>query len=583
MNELPRFFSSPPPAERWLPAPANRVFPSIPASGQLALASALRLLGRLTMAQAEGQLLLENEGGRLGFVFRGGRLEATQSTWLEDTCERWLLAEGLLAPLELEAPGFNMEQWLSRQLASGQMEAALLLRCLNGVTQQVLRRAMLWTQGLYVWQEAWPKASPPLVSMEDNWGLFLSAARALPPSFLEQRLKEVWALPWKGGPHAAYAENLPWEEAEFEAIGHLRFCGIPAKALQHGATLGLYGVTAFVLWQAEIWVPDEGLSPTSSGEGDRGLFPPPTEAEPSLACAAPQPLSKTTSKLFSLPADPPLAFYAEPSPTPLEFSLELPPPSPGAFVEKPLSKTTAKLFSLPEEPSPAETLWEERLRATKKAWEKENAFSILGLSKEAKGPEIKRAYFALVRQFHPDKLPPQAAENTKRLATELFAQLGEAYRCLSDEEARKALLLKLAGGAEEEEKVGLEALFAAEALFKKAARMVGSRRFAEALPLLQEALKLNPGSAECWAYAGYTKRFIFGYGEKAALVDLEKAKQQNPAFADTYYFLGRLAKLRKEAAAAKKLFIQCLALAPGHIEAQRELRLLTGPKARPRA
>jgi len=212
------------------------------------------------------------------------------------------------------------------------------------------------------------------------------------------------------------------------------------------------------------------------------------------------------------------------------------------------------------------------LRAQKEAWEKEDAFSILGVAREAEGPAIKRAYFELVRRFHPDKLPPEASEEAKRLAAEVFSQLGAAYRCLMDEEERKALLLKLAGA----KPVGLEALFAAEDLFRRAARMVSSRRFAEALPLLQEATQLNPAAAEFWAYLGYAKRFIPWYGEKAALMDLEKAKRQNPGFADTYYFLGHLAKLRGEVALARKLFGQCLALEAGHMEAQRELRLLRG-------
>ena len=212
------------------------------------------------------------------------------------------------------------------------------------------------------------------------------------------------------------------------------------------------------------------------------------------------------------------------------------------------------------------------MRETKEAWRGKGAFGILGVEREAKGPAIKRAYFELVRQFHPDKLPPEAPESARQLAAEVFAQLGEAYRCLSNEEERAALLAT----PSEEKPVGVEALFASEDLFRRAARMVVSRRFAEALPLLQEAIEFNPVPAEYWAYLGYAKRFLPGYGEHAATADLEKAKQQNPDFPETYYFLGHLAKLRGEVGLARKLFEQCLSLEPKHLESQRELRLLRG-------
>jgi len=474
-----------------LPSPAGEGFADMPAVGQLAQLPPLSLLHRLGMAHANGHLLLESEGGQLGFVFQKGKLAATSSTWPEDMPERWLLAEDLLSPLEVVAPGFHIESWLPAQLARGKTQRARLFRCLQSAATHTLARALGWTQGSYAWEAALPARLMPLWDKEEepeenHWHWLLPAARALPEVFLRERLAAVWRLPWQPGPHACEAESLPWQAQEREAVRRLKLCHIPAKAVPHAGELGIYVNVAFVLWQADIWKP----APPLQGGG--------------------------------------------------------------------ISETEA---------------WEEKLKATQKAWEGKDAFSILGLGQEAQGPEIKRAYFSLVRQFHPDKLPPKASQSTKQVAAELFAQLGAAYRCLSNEEERAALLLKLAD-ATQEASLGLEALLSAESLFKKAARMVASRRFAQALPLLEAALKLNPMAAECWAHLGYAKRFLPGHGEKAALVDLEKAKQLNPALPDTYYFLGRLAKLRKEATQAKAFFEECLSLEPKHTEAQQELLLL---------
>jgi hypothetical protein len=402
------------------------------------------------------------------------------------------------------------------------MDAIQLLQCLECAAQQALARAMSWTQGSYVWESALPKVPMPLL-VKDNWSLFLSAARILPEHFLRQRLEAVWAQPWKQGPCASHAKTLPWQAAELRAVHRLKLCKTPAQAVQHAGEEKLYARIGFVLWQADMWKPS--CSP---------------QAEVALKTARAKPAAHEAAKLFEMP------------------------------VQTTATNPATKLSGMPAQAVAVEEEWEGRLLETQKAWEGRDAFSILGVERGADAKEIKRAYFVLVRQFHPDKLPPEVSESTRRVAAHVFAQLGEAYRCLSDEEGRKALLSELGG----DKQVEAEALFAAEDLFRKASRMVSSRRFAEALPLLEEALRLNPKAAECWAFLGYAKRFIPEYGEKAALRDLEKAKQQNPALPDTCYFLGRLAKLRKEAPLAKKFFEECLSLAPGHLQAQQELRLL---------
>lgn len=60
----------------------------------------------------------------------------------------------------------------------------------------------------------------------------------------------------------------------------------------------------------------------------------------------------------------------------------------------------------------------------------EDYYQTLGVSRNASGDEIKRAYRKLAQQWHPDR--NKAAE-----ATEKFARINEAYEVLSDPEKRR--------------------------------------------------------------------------------------------------------------------------------------------------
>jgi len=64
-------------------------------------------------------------------------------------------------------------------------------------------------------------------------------------------------------------------------------------------------------------------------------------------------------------------------------------------------------------------------------------YLILGIGPEADLEEVRSAYRAKMRLWHPDLLPG-APDDVQQVATEMTARLNEAYRCLSDPGRRAA-------------------------------------------------------------------------------------------------------------------------------------------------
>jgi hypothetical protein len=115
-------------------------------------------------------------------------------------------------------------------------------------------------------------------------------------------------------------------------------------------------------------------------------------------------------------------------------------------------------------------------------------FELLGVSRNAKTSEIRRAYVQAAKRFHPDALTRLGLHDLKHQANEVFAALARAQATLCDADQRADYEASLSGEA------GPDAnrLAQAEMLYRKAQVLLRAGQFSAALELLEPCVELWP-------------------------------------------------------------------------------------------
>jgi curved DNA-binding protein CbpA len=214
------------------------------------------------------------------------------------------------------------------------------------------------------------------------------------------------------------------------------------------------------------------------------------------------------------------------------------------------------------------------LAALLEKMKKQNFFEILGLNRTADGAAVKTGYLKMARSYHPDTVPPGAAEALTRVKADIFGLISEANRTLSDPKLRADYLAEVEGGTAGE-KVDVAQLLQAEELFQRGCVLVKARKFPEAVKALDEAIRANDREGEYFGWRGYAKYFTYEDKSKAqieALKEITLSLKMNPNAAPVHYFLGFLYKTAGDLPKAKACFKKCVELDPRHIDAMREVR-----------
>ncbi|MFZ5479895.1 MAG: DnaJ domain-containing protein [Myxococcota bacterium] len=214
----------------------------------------------------------------------------------------------------------------------------------------------------------------------------------------------------------------------------------------------------------------------------------------------------------------------------------------------------------------------------------QNHFAVLGVSPEDPSDVVRKAYFALARELHPDRFASESAD-IQRVATEVFDRIRAAWEVLGDEKKREDYVAKEIRGEKTEDEKAMDkvrAILDAENDFRRGMAEFNAGRLPSAHDLFTRAANAVPEELEFGAYAGYTT-FKLQNGRDEALAEggvsrIRAALEANDRLDGVWVLLGLVHRAKGQEEAARRAFVSALKVKPANPDAARELKRLDREK-----
>jgi DNA-binding response OmpR family regulator len=219
----------------------------------------------------------------------------------------------------------------------------------------------------------------------------------------------------------------------------------------------------------------------------------------------------------------------------------------------------------------------ERLAAAAASMKKKDYFEILGVTPRDGEEEIRRAYFRLTKEYHPDKHFGSSSAELRGLAAQIFDLVSIAHDTLVDPEERKRYLSEIEAGGGKELPGDISQILVAEGRFQNGAELLRNRQFQKACVAFGEAVDHYPEEGEFHAYLGWSLFLAQPNSEgsaQKAIEHIERGIRLNPKVDKSYLFLGYIEKALGRPDRAERQFEKAIHCNPDCIEGLRELRLL---------
>ncbi len=206
-------------------------------------------------------------------------------------------------------------------------------------------------------------------------------------------------------------------------------------------------------------------------------------------------------------------------------------------------------------------------------------FTLLGVKETDTREQVRKAYFKLVKTYHPDRFfEDNSLIDLKDKVNSLFQRITDAHETLSDSKARARYENDRKGKSQQSTGTNLEKLLMAETAFQKGMSLFRSRRYDEAQQLFVQALEGNPDEAEYLLYqawSAYKSEVRSPERTNQTRTNLLRAAELNPKLSQTHLFLGYICKDEGKETEARRRFERAIQADPNCTEALRELRLMS--------
>jgi curved DNA-binding protein CbpA len=521
-----------------------------PETGTLAEVSPVRLYCLAAGGDQTGLLRLQLPDRLIQLQFRKGNLEHVSSSHPEESLPAYLKGEKLISGQQLaeaEKSASESGDMMGTLFRLGVLNPANALVHLSGQVMWLLAKVLLAANGTFGFEQgALPHKVMPL---GNRWMVLAESLRRIAASEFARRLADQMDL------------------LVVKREGTVPINVLPLTAQEARAASRLDGTRSLARLGGEF--PQESDHLIRLGFLFRELGGISFQAAP-----APRPTVKAEPPTTSRSSPP--AVRAQPAPG-----------NPPSRLQRPAAKSPSiNPPAAAPQPEPPATVSPEKeladLRAKGSRLKDENYFQILGLADNADASAVKVAYIKMAKVYHPDTVSMgNSSPQIAKLKEEIFTAVGEAYRVLSDPKSRLNYEEILRSGANEEELLPLAQVLVAEEKFQRGCNLIKAKRFPEAVKMLDEAIGGHPDEGEFYAWRGYAKFFIVQDKRQAlqeAQGDLQVALQKNKHCAAAYYLLGQVAKLSGDKKNALNHFRKAVELKPDHIDAKREVRILSGNK-----
>lgn len=195
-----------------------------------------------------------------------------------------------------------------------------------------------------------------------------------------------------------------------------------------------------------------------------------------------------------------------------------------------------------------------------------NYFELFGISDDAGIKTITKRYFELTKEFHPDKSYNYSDPSLKEKLSAIVNALTEAYNILKDPSKRQQYINKLTG-----KEIGEPERPGVDEKLKKAISFIKLNRYAEAIPLLREYIKVDTSSPEAKNYLAlaYLKTGDLSLAEKT----MKEAIKLRPT-SEYYTNLGLIYTKMGTPEDAAKAFQKAIDLNPKNEKARQYLERL---------